>query len=57
VVVVDLDSCANIPQGLSYDFSAEGTVNKKTIGSGGVEPELAADGLFDIFRWAAIVLR
>lgn len=30
---------------------------KKTKGSGGVEPELAADGLFDLLARAAIVLR
>ena len=30
---------------------------KKTKGSGGFEPELAADGLFDLFARAAIILR
>ena len=30
---------------------------KKTKGSGGLEPELAADGLFDLFAQAAIILR
>ena len=30
---------------------------KKTKGSGGFEPELAADGLFDLVARAAIVLR
>ena len=30
---------------------------KKTNGSGGFEPELAADGLFDLVVLAAIILR
>ena len=30
---------------------------KKTKGSGSFEPELAADGLFDLFARSAIILR
>ena len=57
MIVVDLDLLAGFPQGLSYDLFAEGTAIKKTSASGGFEPELAADGLFDFVPLAAIVLR
>ena len=57
MVVVNLDGLADFPQGLSHDLSAKGTVDEKTKGSGGLEPELAADGLFNLVARAAIILR
>lgn len=57
MVVVNLDSLAGFPQCLSYDLSAKERSMKKTRASGGFEPELAADGLFDLVARAAIILR
>jgi hypothetical protein len=50
VVVVNLDDRADLPPRLSDDLFTERTVEKKTKGSGGFEPELATDGLFDPLR-------
>ena len=58
VVVVNFNNDAGFAKSLRDDFFAEGTVDEKTTGElSGVEPELAADRLFDFRYRAAIVLR
>lgn len=54
---MNLDGFAAFPQRLSDDLPSKGTVDEKTKRSGSFEPELAADGLFDLFARAAIILR
>jgi hypothetical protein len=46
---MNLDGFAAFPQRLSDDLPSKGTVDEKTKRSGSFEPELAADGLFDLF--------
>ena len=57
MVVVNLDGLADFPKSWSYDFSTRERSMKKTKGSGGLEPKLAADGLFNLVARAAIILR
>ena len=58
MIVVNLDGLADISQRLRCTiFLPRDLSMKKIEGSGSFEPELTADGLFDLVARAAIILR
>ncbi len=56
MVVVNLGRCAHRTESFGNFCASRGPVEKKTVRSGGLDRELAADRLFDFEPFAAIII-